>query len=191
MIQAPVPIDQEPKHRLVFENERVRVFDVFLRPGDWTLLHTHGRDTISVALVAGSSWSETELGERRESTVTPGRVNANRGYSENPRAHRVGNRGPTPYHLLLLEIVSGGGKEGALVAGSTRGFREIHEDENAIAYRLSLRPGETTGRHRFLAPALLIRLPDGAFDWIEEGSERELQNPADGGDVLAIVIVFK
>jgi hypothetical protein len=192
MVQAPVSLGEEPKHRLVLENDRVRVFDVFIPGGEQTLLHIHSRDTVSVATRAASTWSETELGERRESTAALGRVSSNTGYSEAPRAHRVGNRGTTPYQLVLIEILTAPhSKDAVLVEGVTRGFTKVHEDENTVAYRLSLRPGETTGRHRFLAPALLIRLPDGAFDWIEEGSDRELQNPPDGGDVLAVAIVLK
>jgi hypothetical protein len=33
-IQSPIPVLNEPRHHLKFENEYVRVFDVVVPPGD-------------------------------------------------------------------------------------------------------------------------------------------------------------
>ena len=45
-----VPIDKEPSHHLVFENEYVRVFSVEVAPHSETKYHQHDRDYVWVAL---------------------------------------------------------------------------------------------------------------------------------------------
>jgi len=44
--QSPVPIEKEPRHRLKFENQFVRVFDVLIPPGDDSLFHIHIYDGV-------------------------------------------------------------------------------------------------------------------------------------------------
>jgi hypothetical protein len=195
--QAPVPIDQEPRHHLTFENDVVRLFDVVLPPGDVSLLHTHTRDTITVELSEDAVWSESELGERRESTSKIGRVTANTDYSENPRSHRIGNGGKTPFHELCLEMMKAPAspskeKQEKLLEGDMARVSKVLDNRYAVAYRIRLAPGESTGRHTYRRPALMVRLPDGAFEWIEEGSDRELQNPADARtEATLVAVVFK
>jgi quercetin dioxygenase-like cupin family protein len=50
----PVPVEQEPHHRWIFENQYVRVLDVVLAPGESTLFHTHSHDSIAVRLTDAS-----------------------------------------------------------------------------------------------------------------------------------------
>ncbi len=47
----PVPIEQEPRHRLKFENEHVRFFDVELEPGYESRYHWHRSDGVLVTRV--------------------------------------------------------------------------------------------------------------------------------------------
>jgi hypothetical protein len=190
---APVPIENEPRHRLEFENDLVRLFNVYLPPGDVSLLHTHAHDTITVELSADAFWTESEIGERRESTSRVGRVTSNTDYSKEPRSHRVGNGGKTPFHELCLEMMKapgpGGSSKDKLLDGDMSRFSKVLDNAYAIVYRIRLAPGESTGKHVYRRPALMIRLPDGGFEWIEEGSDRELQNPADARSEATLVAV--
>lgn len=192
--QAPVSIEKEPRHRLQFENDVVRLFDVFLPPGDVTLLHTHSHDTITVELSNDDIWTENEIGERRESTSKIGRVTSNTDYSQRPRSLRLGNRGKMPFHELCLEMMKAppeGPKE-RLLDGDMENFSKVLDNDYAIAYRIRLAPGESTGRHRYYHPALMVRLPDGGFEWMEAGSDRALKNPDDARTESTLVaIVFK
>lgn len=38
---SPVPIEKEPRHRLTFSNQYVRLFHVLIPSGDTSLFHTH------------------------------------------------------------------------------------------------------------------------------------------------------
>jgi quercetin dioxygenase-like cupin family protein len=45
-----VPVENEPHHHLVFENEYVRVFKVEVPPHQETLVHRHKRDYVVVTI---------------------------------------------------------------------------------------------------------------------------------------------
>jgi hypothetical protein len=48
-----VPIEQEPRHRLVFTNDFVRVLDVMLPPLYVSQNHTHTYDNVAVTILSG------------------------------------------------------------------------------------------------------------------------------------------
>src|SRR5579864_484149 len=48
--QGPVPISEEPHHRLVLQNEFTKVYNVMVPPLDSTLLHQHDHPYLYVAL---------------------------------------------------------------------------------------------------------------------------------------------
>src|SRR5215831_14127870 len=50
---APVPVEQEPHHALVFSNSVISVLDVQLPPGYVSLFHVHAHDNISVRIATG------------------------------------------------------------------------------------------------------------------------------------------
>ena len=45
--EDPVPVEQEPHHRVIFENQYVRVLDVVVKPGETTLFHKHSIDNLA------------------------------------------------------------------------------------------------------------------------------------------------
>src|SRR5689334_19439930 len=47
---GPVPISEEPHHRLVLQNDFTRVYDVTVPPLDTTLLHQHDLPYLYVTL---------------------------------------------------------------------------------------------------------------------------------------------
>lgn len=47
---SEVPVEKEPHHHLVFENEYVRVFKVEVPPHESTLVHRHSRDYVVVTI---------------------------------------------------------------------------------------------------------------------------------------------
>ena len=57
----PVPIEQGPRHRLKFENEHVRFFDVELEPGYESRYHWHRSDGVFVTRIILHPGESTEL----------------------------------------------------------------------------------------------------------------------------------
>lgn len=193
LAQTPVPLEEEPHYAPQFENASMRVLDVFIPPGDATLLHSHAQGIVYLTLTNAEIWTESELGERRESKVKAGEVSSQDDYSRAPRAHRVGNRGRTPFRQLAVEILAPPrSKEAPAITPNAAGLKKELEDDNVIVYRIHLKPGETTGRHRHARPVILVRFPDGAAQYLEEGTEHELHQLEDASsEATAYAIAIK
>jgi quercetin dioxygenase-like cupin family protein len=100
----PVPVEQEPHHRVVFENQYVRVLDVVLKPGETTLFHKHSLDNVPIILTgadnrtqfAGNDWTPTPAKAKSVGFI-PG--------AAKPYVHRINNQGSTVYHVIDVEIL--------------------------------------------------------------------------------------
>jgi quercetin dioxygenase-like cupin family protein len=101
----PVPVQLEPHHRWIFENQYVRVLDVVLAPVELTLFHTHSHDSIAVRLTDSKVQEQPAGGEwRPASRVQPGDSRYMEG-TNNPYTHRVKNVGSTPFHVIDIELL--------------------------------------------------------------------------------------
>jgi quercetin dioxygenase-like cupin family protein len=101
----PVPVEQEPHHRWIFENQYVRVLDVVLAPGESTLFHTHSHDSIAVRLTDAAVQEQRFDKEwRPASRLLPGDSRYMKGTPE-PYTHRVKNVGSTPFHVIDIELL--------------------------------------------------------------------------------------
>ncbi|HEX4984805.1 MAG TPA: hypothetical protein VFV71_01910 [Burkholderiales bacterium] len=141
LAQDAVPIEQEPRHRLVFQNEHIRYFDVELEPGYRSLYHWHRNDGVFVN-IASSPTVAQDLG--KEPVSRPGRAVGETyfiGYGTKPKAHRVANAGTTPYHVADAEILRGCG---GLPGGDAAGREVLVDNERAVVTRVMLQPGEST-----------------------------------------------
>jgi len=103
-LKEPVPVEQEPHHHVVFQNQYVRVLDVFFPVGEPALFHTHSNDNVSVALSGdktkaqpwGREWSAA-------AEVVPGAVGFRKAAGQ-PYTHRVGSAGTQAFHVIDVEI---------------------------------------------------------------------------------------
>ena len=102
--EDPVPVEQEPHHHIIFENQYVRVLDVVVKPGETTLFHKHSLDNVPVILTnadnrtqfAGKDWAPTPA--KAESVgFIPG--------STKPYVHRINNQGSTVFHVIDIEVL--------------------------------------------------------------------------------------
>jgi hypothetical protein len=101
---APVPLEQEPRHHLLFANESLRVISPQIPPGDTTLEHLHTHDEATICIHGSSTRGKPHGGEwgNPGMVCAPGRAGVTE-YTGNPRSHTVQNVGPETYHLLLVE----------------------------------------------------------------------------------------
>jgi len=102
-VQA-VPVEREPQHKPVFENGVVRLLDVTLPPGYVSLFHVHSNDNVSVRLATGPTRVDLPDANGEPSVPPVGRVVFNA--ATPPYTHRVVNVGPTPIHILDVEILA-------------------------------------------------------------------------------------
>lgn len=120
---AQVPLHQEPRHRVVFENAQFRILDVNVPPGDTTLDHLHDHDIVTVSMNSGTPTRIQSPGQPL-GQARPGRPPGNAAVAEyfgKPDSHRVENVGPIPYQLFAVENRRGGdwSKGTALSAAAT------------------------------------------------------------------------
>jgi len=101
--QAQAPVDKEPHHKVVFENNDVRVIDLEIEPGDTTLLHTHTFASL-VIFLSTSTFGIQNPGEQPVIThVKPGDI-VYRDYDKKPVAHRVWGQSSSLFHCLVVEL---------------------------------------------------------------------------------------
>lgn len=104
--QEVVPVHQEPKHHLVYENDTLQVLDVQIPASDTTLYHTHDAPMFYV-FISASSTDDQELGDKWRGVIATGspsfetgEVACNLDYADKPVTHRVRNVGNSLFRLI-------------------------------------------------------------------------------------------
>ena len=85
-------------YKVLFENERVRVLEVRMKPGESSAMHSHPAYVI-YGLGGGKVRFSSPSGESAEVDVTAGDV-----MWRDPEEHAVDNIGTTDAHALLFEL---------------------------------------------------------------------------------------
>jgi hypothetical protein len=106
--QAPVPMHEEPRHRLALTHEQLRVMDVRIHPGDTTLFHVHDLPALYVAVstapvdiqLLNEQWGGTH--PAADPGRRPGDVDVDTSYVRQPIAHRVTNVGSQLFNLIAI-----------------------------------------------------------------------------------------
>ena len=203
-VESIVSIEEEPQHRLKFQNQHVRLFDVLLPPGYKGLWHYHVYDGVFVNIEAAPT-NEQVLGA--DPADRPPRIVGDTyffAYGKKPKVHRVNNTGDSNYRVTDTEIVRGCGGFAPVKDGE--GQRLILDNERVRVTRIMIEPGErlslhppcgmlvsvSGGRLRLNAPGgeEQITLPPAGFKWRDQSSALEIVNA--GGEVFhAVDIVVK
>ena len=89
---AAVPIEQEPRHRLVFANEFVRIIDALLPPLYVSQKHTHTLDNLSVTILSGVDGAQ---GQARVGFA---------GFSRGGYSHIITNPNTAPMRFIAVEL---------------------------------------------------------------------------------------
>ena len=106
---ADVGVDSEMDRvgsKLLFENERVRIWEFKLEPGETGNLHRHALDYVLVQIegdrmaVVPDASSEGEYGEYMEADVVPGQFF----WIKRGGVERARNVGAKAYHEILVEL---------------------------------------------------------------------------------------
>ena len=89
--------------RLLFENDRVRVWDLSLAPGESTGLHRHTDDYFFVVIGDGTLQAGDASGTKREArAMRNGEVRFSEVDGEN--VHEATNVGDTPWRKIGVEL---------------------------------------------------------------------------------------
>lgn len=191
-----VPVAQDPAHRLVLQNEQVRVFEVWLPAGDTTLWHEHLHDGASVRLTDAIVEDQPPAGKAETIHLHRGEV----AYGATPtaRIHRVRNVGEMTFHNVYIELLMPQDASTGRAVTAAPDPRVVTENDRVRALRRILAPGESTDMHVHVsrgvgvpvtAGRLEISTPEGAtrsvevkagaVQWIEAGTTHRLKNIGD------------
>lgn len=195
-VPSAVPIEQEPAHRLVLQNEYVRVFEVWLPPGKTTLWHVHLHDGVSVRLTDATIEDQPKDGQAKTYRLRRGEVT----YGATPTAltHQVRNVGETTFHNVYVELLTPPGVSADRSDAAAPDPRVVLENDRVRALCRILVPGESTdlhthasrgvgapvtaGRLEITTPsgaARTVELKVGVVQWIESGTTHRLKNVGD------------
>jgi quercetin dioxygenase-like cupin family protein len=99
---VPVALTEDPYHKLLFENEHARVFEVAIPAQKTTLLHKHQYDWVTVELTEGElQWAFHGNALITDREGRPGRTF----FAHGPVVHQLRNpEGFTTYRSILVEI---------------------------------------------------------------------------------------
>lgn len=162
----PVPIELEPRHKLVHENDILRIFDTRIPVGDVTLFHTHRFDSAFVCIEGGETQSE-ELG--KPITPRPPFKAGDAWYRPHatvPMTHRVSNLGQTNVRVLDIELKKPLMESEVAMTKLPKEFVPILENDRVRMSRLTLKPGEKTSTHTLTRAAqfVIVRASKAVFD---------------------------
>ena len=168
--EEPIPIEQEPRHKLVFANEHVRYFDVELEPGYESRYHWHRADGVFVNI----SSSPTIAQDLDKEPVRRGERAIGEtyfiDYGVKPKAHRVSNPGTTPYHVVDAEILGGCGAANPVAEGPNQTL--LIDNERVLVTRIILHPGEST--ELYSPCGMLVSVSGGSISLNGESVDIEL-----------------
>ena len=152
----PVPIEKEPRHKLVWENDIIRIFDTKIPVGDTSLFHTHSFDSAFVCIDGGETQSE-ELGKPIQKRP-PFKAGDTwyRPHATTPLTHRVSNLGKTDFRVLDVELRQPLVESDVALAKLPKEFVPVLDNERVRITRLTLIPGAKTPAHTLTRPALFV-----------------------------------
>lgn len=103
-LTEPVPVDKEPHHHFVFQNQYVRVLDVLFPAGEASLFHTHSNDNVGIPISGDKTQSQPAGGEWSEvQDVKPGAAGFRKARGQ-AYTHRVRSAGKLPFHVIDVEV---------------------------------------------------------------------------------------
>jgi quercetin dioxygenase-like cupin family protein len=147
----PVPVEQEPLHRVVLKNDSVVVIHLTLPAGQYTLYHTHTHDRVAVPISHTSIRQQVFQEEEGPSSSTePGTFSAMT-LAGNAYTHRVHNVGPVPYDVIDVELLHRPVTPSPEVAAPVAA-----ENPSARIYNWVLAPGATSAMHTHVRPYLIV-----------------------------------
>ena len=151
---AAVPIEQEPRHRLVFANEFVRVLDVMLPPLYVSQHHTHTYDNVAVTILPGIDGPQGQ-----------GRIGF-AGYARGGYSHVITNPNIAPMRFIAVEL-RGPDHSAELDAVPQDAHHTVLANGKVRISRISLSAGEKLEAHQHADGyvSVIVRGGDGPGIW--------------------------
>lgn len=103
---AQVPVSKEPRHHVVFENEKVRLLNVLLPPGDTTQYHVHTTPSVFICFTKTNTASQLIHHQPVQGTSNAGAIWFENLKQPHTKIHRVWNLDTDTFHVMDIEVLS-------------------------------------------------------------------------------------
>jgi hypothetical protein len=169
---AQVPVSKEPRHHVVFENDKARILNVLLPPGDTTLYHVHSTPSLFI------SFSKTHTFWQRVNEQ-PVSSNSEAGYiwfenlnPPNIKIHRVWNVDTSVFHVMDVELLA---KDSGF-NGKPLTIEHAHlliDTPWVRTYSIKLAKNEEVSIKKQQSGFILVAISDAMIKLSENGTESE------------------
>lgn len=174
--QAPVAIEKEPMHRLKFQNEFVRLFDVLIPAGKESLAHVHIYDGVGVRVSNAEMAEEFADGTKKNFAAMWGVASFGSGPAF---SHKVINLGKSDFRNIYIELMPRQAAAGILAPLSSAHVILI-DNPRVRVNRLVLKPGESSSLHTHTLNGLGIILYDSRIEISTHKGEPRIMEPKAG-----------
>ncbi|MEX6690077.1 hypothetical protein QTN47_21390 [Danxiaibacter flavus] len=106
VLQAQVPVHEEPRHHLVFQNTEIRMLNVLIPPGDTSQYHIHKTPSVFIFFTSTNTGSQLQGKTATSGKSAAGRILFENLASPNIRVHRVWNADKDTFHVMDVEVLS-------------------------------------------------------------------------------------
>ncbi len=151
-----VPVNEEPDHLIMFENDRVEVYEVNIAAGKRSLFHAHSDDLLTIIIEAQQGITKEPGAEEKMDSAPLGTlIYTPYGSGETPYVHQVGSGDDANFHVLGLGLKGDNG-------GATDGVLSLpNQPEMIFPQGKALRVTLAAGEAQTLATGLAVALEDG------------------------------
>jgi hypothetical protein len=191
-------VEQEPHHKIVFQNQYVRLIDLQVKAGDTTLTHTHSAASV-VVFLSNSTFAIQDVGRSPVVTEVKAGDIVYRAYDEKPVTHTVWEQGSPMFHCMVVELMKQhpGNDTCSILSGP--GVKFQWQQKSVSAYALSIPKGgqyhlqksncawfliDVSGIVRAVSSGGNQPLQAGGFVYFPPQSELEIDGNENAGCVL-------
>lgn len=200
MLQAQVPVREEPRHKTVLENSYVRLLDVHLSPGDTTQYHIHATPSVIVFLTKSVIGTQEKSGKGLPSGPVKPAQTLFIDYAANPVTHRVYNDSTNMFHVMDIELLKQSPASDSCALMQQTGIETTINEKLVNVYKLQLQPNQSVSIPKANCAYLLIcisgkvqatkKLEGGGFVFLKSGNEIPLINKQ-SSNAICILLALK
>ncbi|HNP24778.1 MAG TPA: hypothetical protein PKM63_05780 [Panacibacter sp.] len=192
-VHAQVQVRFEPRHHNVYENDLVRILNVFLPPGDTSQYHVHSTPSVFISYTVTKTGSQL-LGQPPANAIPAAKTIWYESLVKE-KIHRVWNADTGWFHVMDIEL-TGKGVLSHPPLLKNDSLKLLLDEEQVNVYKLQLPAMAKTTLPATEKGLLIICLDkadvnisvnkkqqpllmlDGHYQWIESGKAVSLQNNA-------------
>jgi len=104
-LPGQVPVVEEPRHHLLFQNKEIRILNVLIPPGDTSQYHIHTTPSLFIGLSSTTTGSQLQGGTASAGKSTAGAIRFENLAPPNIRTHRVWNADKDTFHVMDVELL--------------------------------------------------------------------------------------